>query len=83
VAFFAPFDNTRFFFPWRPIPVAPFSARRLLTPSGLHLLAWELALFGTFTAAAVIWNRRSMWRRISASACAIAGVALWFIALGS
>ncbi len=35
VAFFAPFDNTRYFFPWRPMRVSPigvgfFSARGLL-----------------------------------------------------
>src|SRR5262245_3212814 len=26
VAFFAPFDNTRYFFPWRPIRVSPIGA---------------------------------------------------------
>jgi inner membrane protein len=26
VAFFAPFDATRYFFPWRPIPVSPLAA---------------------------------------------------------
>ena len=26
VAFFAPFDSTRYFFPWRPIPVSPLAA---------------------------------------------------------
>jgi inner membrane protein len=26
VAFFSPFDTTRYFFPWRPIPVSPIGA---------------------------------------------------------
>jgi inner membrane protein len=26
VAFWAPFDDTRYFFPWRPIPVSPLAA---------------------------------------------------------
>ena len=26
VAFFAPFDDTRYFFPWRPVPVSPLAA---------------------------------------------------------
>ncbi len=26
VAFFAPFDTTRYFFPWRPIPVSPLAS---------------------------------------------------------
>ena len=26
VAFFAPFDDTRYFFPWRPMPVSPLAA---------------------------------------------------------
>ena len=27
VAFFAPFDDARFFLPWRPLPVSPLAAR--------------------------------------------------------
>jgi inner membrane protein len=26
VAFFAPFDGTRYFFPWRPVPVSPLAS---------------------------------------------------------
>jgi len=41
VAFFAPFDATRYFLPWRPIPVAPLSARAMLDARGLAILGWE------------------------------------------
>jgi inner membrane protein len=34
VAFFAPFDDTRYFFPWRPVPVSPFW-RKLLQRAGM------------------------------------------------
>ena len=81
IAFFAPFDNTRYFLPWRPIPVAPLSAQRLFSPSGFHVIVWEAGLFGPFTLAAIIWDRRSVWRRFSAVACAIAGAVMWFVAI--
>lgn len=42
VAFFAPFDNTRYFLPWRPIRVSPISIQRFLGPRGLEVLASEL-----------------------------------------
>jgi inner membrane protein len=41
VAIFAPFDNTRYFFPSTPIRVAPFSARALLTERGFAVLKSE------------------------------------------
>lgn len=40
VALFWPFDNRRFFAPWRPIPVAPIG-RRLASAWGLRVLATE------------------------------------------
>jgi inner membrane protein len=41
VAFFSPFDETRYFFPWRPIAVSPISVRRFFTARGLHVLQTE------------------------------------------
>lgn len=41
VAFFAPFDDTRHFFPWRPIEVSPLGVRRFLGERGLVVLASE------------------------------------------
>ena len=42
VAFFAPFDDTRYFFPWRPIAVSPIGLRSFLTPRALAVLRSEL-----------------------------------------
>ena len=38
VAFFAPFDGTRYFFPWRPIEVSPISIDRFFSPRGLEVI---------------------------------------------
>ena len=43
VAFFAPFDATRYFFPWRPIPVSPL-ASRFFSEWGWRVFVSELAL---------------------------------------
>ena len=43
IAFFAPFDPTRYFFPWRPIAVAPIGIAGLFRPEIVHVLASELA----------------------------------------
>ncbi|MGE5279110.1 MAG: metal-dependent hydrolase [Acidobacteriota bacterium] len=42
VAFFAPFDNARFFLPWRPIRVSPMGVGGFFGPRGLAILASEL-----------------------------------------
>jgi inner membrane protein len=42
VAFFAPFDDTRYFFPWRPIQVSPIGLDRFLGPRALGVLRSEL-----------------------------------------
>jgi len=42
VAFFAPFVNERYFFPWRPILVSPLNPRRFFTARGRAILANEL-----------------------------------------
>ena len=39
-----PFDRTRYFAPWRPIPVAPIGLR-FLSPYGLSVAATELVVF--------------------------------------
>src|SRR4051812_30006992 len=43
VAFFAPFDATRYFFPWRPIPVSPL-ASHFFSEWGWRVFRAELAL---------------------------------------
>lgn len=80
IAFFAPFDNTRYFFPWRPIPVSPLSAQGLANARGLRVIGWEAGMFWTFAAAALVWTN-TIWRMALAGALAAAGVAFWVFAL--
>jgi inner membrane protein len=42
VAFWAPFDDTRVFFPWRPIVVSPLGIRPFFSAWGLRVLESEL-----------------------------------------
>ena len=61
VAFFAPFENTRYFFPVRPIEVSPLGVRAFFTARGVRVLASELVwvwLPSALFAAATLWLRR-------------------------
>ena len=42
VAFFAPFENSRYFFPWRPIHVSPMSVSAFLSATGVRVLRSEV-----------------------------------------
>ncbi len=42
VAFFAPFDNARYFFPWQPLRVSPIGADGFFTERGLVTLLSEM-----------------------------------------
>jgi inner membrane protein len=42
VAFFSPFNNTRYFLPWTPIRVSPIGVDRFFTHRGLAVLQSEL-----------------------------------------
>ena len=42
VAFFSPFDNTRYFFPWRSIVVSPIALSRFFSAKGFAVLESEL-----------------------------------------
>ena len=42
VAFFSPFDRTRYFFPWTPIEVSPIGASRFFSQRGLVVIFSEL-----------------------------------------
>jgi inner membrane protein len=42
IAFFAPFDTTRYFLPWRPVQVSPISIAAFLGRHGLRVLRSEL-----------------------------------------
>jgi inner membrane protein len=60
VAFFAPFDNSRYFFPFTPIQVSPISVRAFFTERGVRVLASELVwiwLPAITVAGAMLWLR--------------------------
>ena len=42
VAFFAPFDNRRYFLPWRPIRVSPIGVTRFFSARGFAVIQTEL-----------------------------------------
>ena len=42
VAFFSPFNNGRYFFPWRPVHVSPISVKRFFSGGGYAVLQSEL-----------------------------------------
>lgn len=61
VAFFGPFDNTRYFFPFTPIEVSPIGVRSFFTERGLRVLTSELLwvwLPSVIVAAVTLWLRR-------------------------
>jgi inner membrane protein len=61
VAFFAPFNNARYFFPVTPIEVSPISVRAFFTARGARVIASELLwiwLPAISGAAATLWLRR-------------------------
>ncbi len=46
IAFFSPFDDTRYFFPWRPIQVSPIGASKFFSIWGIKVLLSELVWVG-------------------------------------
>lgn len=46
VAFFSPFDNIRYFFPWRPIQVSPIGVARFFGEKGIRVILSELIWIG-------------------------------------
>ncbi len=64
VAFFSPFDNARYFLPWRPILVSPISLARFFTRQGYLVLKSELLWIwlpaGLFAAMVLMLRARAM-----------------------
>ncbi|MFZ1745174.1 MAG: metal-dependent hydrolase [Nitrospirales bacterium] len=46
IAFFAPFDSTRYFFPLRPVAVSPIGLSAFLSKEGMGVLLSELVWIG-------------------------------------
>jgi inner membrane protein len=62
VAFFAPFKNSRYFFPWRPIRVSPISVSAFLSARGGQVLRSEVQwiwLPAAMVAVLLTWLRRA------------------------
>jgi len=60
IAFFAPFDNTRYFLPWRVIRVSPMSASRFFSEWGIRVLFSEAFWIGIPSILILIFN---YWRK--------------------
>ena len=76
-----PFSLTRYFAPWRPIPVAPIGLD-FLSPYGAIVSANELALFGPVFVYA-LWPRRRTLRPLVAATMTVMWLAsVWLIASG-
>lgn len=62
IAFFAPFDNTRYFLPWRPVDVSPLEPQLFLSRYGVQVLISELVWI--WAPVALIWGSVRMSRRV-------------------
>jgi inner membrane protein len=61
IAFFAPFDDGRYFLPWRPIPVSPIGVGRFFSARGAAVLRAEVLLVwlpAFLVALVAVWRRR-------------------------
>jgi inner membrane protein len=64
IAFFSPFDQRRYFFPWRPIWVSPIGGRALFSSSAVQVMKREIWVWGPALAlAAIVWIIRAGQRR--------------------
>jgi inner membrane protein len=61
VAFFSPFDRTRYFFPWRPIRVSPIGTGAFFSERGLLVLRSEVlwVWVPSSAVAALLWALQS------------------------
>jgi inner membrane protein len=63
VAFFSPFSNARYFFPFRPIVVSPINVHRFFSERGTAVMGSELLWVWlpslALAAVAVMWRSRS------------------------
>ncbi|MBL6446024.1 metal-dependent hydrolase [Fulvivirga sp. 29W222] len=60
VAFFSPFDNSRYFFPWRPIKVSPIGIGNFFSKWGANVLLSETAWIGLPSAAFMLLTRKKL-----------------------
>ncbi|MCI0527086.1 MAG: metal-dependent hydrolase, partial [Nitrospira sp.] len=78
IAFFAPLDNTRYFLPFRPIPVAPIGLSAFFSIWGLEVLWAEFILFWFFALAMLAWSWKNLpFRKSLAVLLVLVGVMVW------
>jgi inner membrane protein len=61
IAFFLPFDGTRYFLPWRPIHASPMRISQFFSRRGIEIVAGEILWIWiplTLVAASAWWYRR-------------------------
>ncbi len=62
IGFFIPFDNTRYFLPWRPVAVSAIRLSKFFSASSMHVLGseciWVWVPAMLLPAGAWIWRRR-------------------------
>ena len=62
IAFFSPFDTTRYFLPWTPVLVSPIGIQNFFTEWGLEVirseLVWVWAPVIALSVAATLLRRR-------------------------
>ena len=63
VAFFSPFDTTRYFFPVRPVLVSPIGIREFFSEYGVRVLGNEVMWIWLPTAATFLVLRAIQWLR--------------------
>jgi inner membrane protein len=57
VAFFSPFDDSRYFFPWRPIQVSPIGIKNFFGEWGIRVILSELIWIGIPCTAYIVLMR--------------------------
>ena len=62
VAFFAPFDTARYFFPWRPVRVSPVGVGQFFSGQGAAIMASEIEY--VWLPLAVLWTSVGVLRRM-------------------
>ena len=62
VAFLAPFENGRYFLPWRPVMVSPIGIMEFFTPYGARVLVSEMLWI--WVPVGVMWLAVAMGRRL-------------------
>jgi inner membrane protein len=63
VAFFSPFENSRYFLPWRPVPVSPIGVAKFFNAYGVQVLISEILWIWIPAGLLVLGARAYRWSR--------------------